>query len=87
MTAKALLRRVRALWRSYHLGICLRSRACRGDPGGCLGKAVAFGSVPQRVQWQTRQEILSVTLRNIGAPKRATRQCMPIDFYATRGKR
>jgi hypothetical protein len=43
--------------------------------------------VPQRVQWQTRQEILSVTLRNIGAPERATRQCMPIDFYATRRKR
>jgi len=47
----------------------------------------AFASVPQRVQWQTAQEILSVTLRNIGAPERATRQCMPIDFYATRGKR
>jgi hypothetical protein len=43
--------------------------------------------VPQGVQWQTRQEILSVTPRNIGAPERVARQCMPIDFYATRGKR
>jgi len=76
-----------ALWRSCHLGICLRSRACRGDPGASLGKAVALASVPQRVQWQARQEILIVTPRNIGAPERAARQCMPIDFYAKRGKR
>jgi hypothetical protein len=76
-----------ALWRNCHLSLCLRIRACRGDPGGCLAKAVALACVPRRVQWQTRQDILSVTPRNIGAPERAARQCMPIDFYAKRGKR
>jgi hypothetical protein len=33
------------------------------------------------VQWQTRQNILLATPRNIGAPERAARQCMPLDFY------
>ena len=36
--------------------------------------------------WQTRQDILTATPRNIGAPERAARQCMPIDFYLGRGK-
>ena len=37
--------------------------------------------VPREMQWQARQDILRATPRNIGAPERAARQCMPYDFY------
>jgi hypothetical protein len=47
---------------------------------------VALERVPHRLAWQTRQDILTLTPRNIGAPERAARQCMPIDFYLGRGK-
>ena len=70
-----------ALWRSCHFGPCLRSRRCRGDADACLAKAVALDRVPHREQWRTRQDILAAMPRNIGAPERAARQCMPIDFY------
>jgi hypothetical protein len=69
------------LWRSCHLKRCLRNRRCRGDVNACLAKAVALDHVPHRTQWRTRQDILTATPRNIGAPERAARQCMPIDFY------
>ena len=75
-----------ALWRSCHFGPCLRTRRCRGDADACLAKAVALDRVPHRVAWQTRQNILTATPRNIGAPERAARQCMPLDFYLGRGK-
>ncbi len=75
-----------ALWRSCQFGPCLRSRRCRGDADACLAKAVALDRVPHREQWRTRQDILTTTPRNIGAPERAARQCMPLDFYLKRGR-
>ena len=75
-----------ALWRSCHYGVCLRNRRCRGNADACLAKAVARDPLPQREQWQARQNILAATPHNIGAPERAARQCMPIDFYRKRGR-
>jgi hypothetical protein len=60
---------------------------CRGDADACLAKAVALDRVPHRVAWQTRQNILTATPRNIGAPERAARQYMPIDFYLKQGRK
>ena len=74
------------LWRSCEDKHCRRHRRCRGDADACLAKAVALDRVPHRLAWQTRQDILTATPRNIGAPERAARQCMPIDFYLGRGK-
>jgi|SRR5690242_18557112 hypothetical protein len=75
------------LWRSCRLKLCMRNRRCGGDANACLAKAVALDRVPHRQQWRTRQDILDATPRNIGAPERAARQCMPLDFYLERGKR
>jgi hypothetical protein len=75
-----------ALWRCCAEKYCRRHRRCCGNPDACLGKAVALDRVPHRLAWQTRQDILTATPRNIGAPERAARQCMPIDFYLGRGK-
>jgi hypothetical protein len=75
------------LWRGCHYGPCLRNRRCAGDANACLANAVARDRVPHRQQWQTRQDILAATPRNIGAPERAARQCTPLDFYLERGKR
>jgi hypothetical protein len=74
------------LWRSCHFGRCLRNRRCCGEVNACLAKAVALNRVPHRQAWRTRQDILAATPRNIGAPERAARQCMPLDFYLERGK-
>jgi len=38
------------------------------------------------LQRRARQDILEATPRNIGAPERAARQCMPIDFYKTKSR-
>jgi hypothetical protein len=75
-----------ALWRSCADRRCLRQRRCCGDVNACLAKAVALDRVPRRLASQTRQNILAATPRNIGAPERAARQCMPLDFYLKRGK-
>jgi hypothetical protein len=75
------------LWRSCRLKQCMRNRRCCGDANACLAKAVALDRVPHRQQSRTRQEILEATPRNIGAPERAARLCMPLDFYLERGKR
>jgi hypothetical protein len=64
----------------------LRQWRCCGDVNACLAKAVALDRVPRRLASQTRQNILAATPRNIGAPERAARQCMPLDFYLKRGK-
>jgi transcription initiation factor TFIIIB Brf1 subunit/transcription initiation factor TFIIB len=72
------------LWRDCGHKLCRRHRRCRGDADACLAKAIALNRVPHRVQWRTRQDILKVTPFNIGAPERAARQCMPIDFYLKR---
>jgi hypothetical protein len=68
-----------ALWRTCGRPRCRREQACCGDPGLCLRRALDV--VPRRMQWQTRQDILERTPRNIGAPERTARQCMPRDFY------
>jgi hypothetical protein len=74
------------LWRRCHFKRCLHNRRCCGDVNACLAKAVALDRVPRRLAWQARQDILTATPRNIGAPERAARQCMPLDFYLERGK-
>jgi hypothetical protein len=74
------------LWRSCRFKRCLHNRRCCGDVNACLAKAVALDRISHRVQWRTRQDILEATPQNIGAPERAARQCMPLDFYLQRGK-
>ena len=69
-----------ALWRTCARKECRRAQACGGDPRGCLARAL--DRVPHPEQWQARQDILDRTPRNIGAPERAARQCMPRDLYA-----
>ena len=75
-----------ALWRSCKRKGCRRHRRCCGDANACLAQAVALDRVPHRQAWRTRQDILEATPRNIGAPERAARQCMPLDFYLERRK-
>ncbi len=67
------------LWRRCADRRCRRQRACTGDYAACLKRALP--AVPHTAQWQARQEILAATPKNIGAPERAARQCMPLDFY------
>jgi hypothetical protein len=68
-----------ALWRICTLKSCRRQRCCGGDAAGCLRRAL--DRVPHQEQWLARQDILASTPRNIGAPERAARQCMPRDLY------
>jgi len=74
------------LWRHCHLKRCQHNRRCCGDVDVCLGKAMALDRVPRPLAAQTRQAILTATPANLGAPERAARQCMPLDFYLGRGK-
>ena len=82
------------LWRACALKACRRSAACVGDANLCLKRALdmaghspsktgvtALSRIPHTVQWQARQMILSASPANLGAPERAARQCMPLDFY------
>ena len=69
-----------ALWRTCARKECQRQGACGGDAHSCLRRALE--RVPREVQWHARQDILDATPRNIGAPERAARQCMPVDLYA-----
>ncbi len=75
-----------ALWRSCKEPLCRRHRRCCGEVDACLGTAVALDRVPRQFATQTRQKILAATPRNTGAPERAARQCLPLDFYLGRGK-
>jgi hypothetical protein len=68
-----------ALWRICPREACRRQRCCSGDAAGCLRRAL--DRVPHAQQWRARQDILESTPRNIGAPERAARQCMPRDLY------
>ncbi len=68
-----------ALWRSCRQKSCYRQRSCNGDTNACLKRAL--DRVPRDVQLRARQRILDTTPRNLGAPERAARQCMPRDFY------
>jgi hypothetical protein len=68
-----------ALWRSCRRRACQRAQHCGGDAGSCLLRGL--DAVPHALQWRARQDILDATPRNIGAPERAVRQCMPRDLY------
>jgi hypothetical protein len=68
-----------ALWRTCSCKACRRQRCCCGEAAGCLRRAL--DRVPHSLQWRARQDILETTARNIGAPERAARQCMPRDLY------
>jgi hypothetical protein len=68
-----------ALWRNCSLKACRRQGRCGGDAAQCLQRAL--DRVPHPQQWRARQDILASTPRNIGAPERAARQCMPRDLY------
>ena len=68
-----------ALWRICSDKACRRRHRCCGEAAGCLRRAL--DRVPHARQWQARQDILAATPRNIGAPERAARQCMPRDLY------
>ena len=68
-----------ALWRTCPHKACGRQRRCGGDAAQCLRRAL--DCVPHPEQWRARQDILEATPRNIGAPERAARQCMPRDLY------
>jgi hypothetical protein len=67
------------LWRDCSLKRCRKLRTCSGDAKACLRRAL--DRVPRAIQWQAREDILAATPRNIGAPERAARQCMPYEFY------
>ena len=68
-----------ALWQTCPRKACGRQRHCGGEAAGCLRRAL--DRVPHALQWQARADILAATPRNIGAPERAARQCMPRDLY------
>ena len=68
-----------ALWRTCPHNACRRQRRCGGEAAGCLRRAL--DRVPHAQQSRARQDILKATPRNIGAPERAARQCMPRDLY------
>jgi hypothetical protein len=68
-----------ALWRSCRRQACSRHARCTGDAAACLRRSL--GRVPREVQIRARKSILAATPRNIGAPERAARQCMPVDLY------
>ena len=70
-----------ALWQTCAGKACRRQRRCGGEAAGCLRRAL--DGVPHPLQWRARQDILAATPRNIGAPERAARQCMPRDLYET----
>jgi len=63
-----------ALWRTCPHNACRRQRRCGGEAAGCL--RLALDRVPH-----ARQDMLNARPRNIGAPERAARQCMPRDLY------
>ena len=67
------------LWRTCARKECQRQSRCGGDAQSCLRRAL--DRVPQPQQRRARQNILDATPRNIGAPERAVRQCMPRDLY------
>ena len=68
-----------ALWHTCSRKTCRRQGRCGGDAAGCLRRALE--RVPHPQQWRARQDILAATPRNIGAPERAARQCMPRDLF------
>ena len=72
-------------WRRCANARCHHERACMGDNSACLKRALA--AMPHAAQWQARNELLAATPKNIGAPERAARQCMPLDLCIESGAR
>jgi hypothetical protein len=68
-----------AFWRQCTKRRCRRECGCRGNAHECLKRA--FGAVLHHTQWQARQDMIEAMPHNIGAPERAARLCMPLDFY------
>jgi hypothetical protein len=68
-----------ALWQTCPRTACRRQCRCGGEAAGCLRGAL--DRVPHPKQWRARQDILASTPRNLGAPERAARQCMPRDLH------
>jgi hypothetical protein len=68
-----------ALWRDCRLPACRRHRCCGGDANACLKRAL--DRVPHDVQMRARQAIIAALPRNLGAPEREARLCMPREFY------
>lgn len=67
------------LWLTCRNRSCRRHRACKGDSGACLKRAVDM--IPRETQRRVRQAVLEASPASLGAPERAARQCMPRDFY------
>jgi hypothetical protein len=67
-----------ALWRNCRHPACHRQQCCRGDANACLKRAL--DRVPRDVQRRARQRIVAATPRNLGAPEREARLCMPGDL-------
>jgi len=68
-----------ALWRTCSRKACRRQHRRCGEAAGCLRRAL--DGAPHAPQWRARQNSLESTPRNIAAPGRAARQCMPRDLY------
>jgi hypothetical protein len=68
-----------ALWRRCGQSICRRQQSCRGDANACLKRAL--DQVPRDVQSRARDDIIAAMPRNIGAPGREARLCMPADLF------
>ena len=68
-----------ALWRGCGRPACRRQQSCRGDADACLKRAL--DRVPREVQRRARQNIIAAMPRNIGAPEREARLCMPHDLF------
>jgi len=80
---KAMLQRhycsVFKFWRTCGLKPCRKMRACMGDANACLKRGER--TVPRRMQWDARQEILAATPESAGPPERAARESMPVELY------
>ena len=66
-------------WRSCRFKPCRKARVCRGDQNACLQRGEK--SIPRKLQWQARQQILRTTPANAGPPERMAREFLPMGFY------
>ena len=64
-----------AFWKSCAFRRCRKARGCAGDALACLRRDEGF--VSREKQFAARQEVLTMTPKNIGAPERLARQAMP----------
>jgi hypothetical protein len=68
-----------AVWRRCGQPACHRLERCRGRAEACLKRAL--DDVPRDVQTRARQRIVAAMPKNIGAPEREARLCMPRELY------